>query len=161
MDYNATKGGVDTVDKMCSTYSISRITRRWPCAVFFSLMNIAGINAQVLYSFANQSNIKLQRRQFLKNLSLSLMNEHLKTRASLYNLPSDIQAFLKINYGLPNEQDRDKQPPSKRGTCRLCVQERKRTSASMKCDNCQTFTCKRHSKKQTVCFSCANESNSD
>ncbi|KAB0804673.1 hypothetical protein PPYR_01643, partial [Photinus pyralis] len=30
LDYNATKGGVDTVDKLCSTYNCARNTRRWP-----------------------------------------------------------------------------------------------------------------------------------
>ena len=48
MDYNMTKGGVHTVDQMCSNYSVARITKRWPMAIFYSLMNIAGINAQVL-----------------------------------------------------------------------------------------------------------------
>lgn len=30
MDYNATKGGVDTVDKMCETCNCARGTNRWP-----------------------------------------------------------------------------------------------------------------------------------
>lgn len=41
-NYNSTKGGVD---KMCATYTVSKITKRWPCVIFYSLMNIAGINA--------------------------------------------------------------------------------------------------------------------
>lgn len=48
VDYNATKCGVDIVDKMCATYSVSRITRRWPMIIFFACLNIAGINAQVI-----------------------------------------------------------------------------------------------------------------
>ncbi|XP_071053651.1 piggyBac transposable element-derived protein 4-like [Onthophagus taurus] len=49
LSYNQTKGAVDTVDKMCAAYSISRVTRRWPLALFFTLLNIAGINSQILY----------------------------------------------------------------------------------------------------------------
>ncbi|GBP75200.1 hypothetical protein EVAR_88806_1 [Eumeta japonica] len=30
MDYNRTKGGVDSVDKMCETYNVARGTNRWP-----------------------------------------------------------------------------------------------------------------------------------
>ena len=41
LDYNATKGGVDTVDQMCSSYSTSRITRRWPLALFYRHLDIA------------------------------------------------------------------------------------------------------------------------
>ena len=48
LDYNMTKGGVDTCDKMCALYSVSRVTRRWPLAVFYILMNIAGINSWVI-----------------------------------------------------------------------------------------------------------------
>lgn len=33
-DYNSTKGGVDTVEKMCATYTVSKITKRWPCVIF-------------------------------------------------------------------------------------------------------------------------------
>ncbi|XP_055928586.1 piggyBac transposable element-derived protein 4-like [Argiope bruennichi] len=45
LDYNMTKGGVDTCDKMCSAYSVSQITRRWPLVLFYIMMNIAGINS--------------------------------------------------------------------------------------------------------------------
>ena len=34
------------------------------------------------------------RRQFLKNLAMSLMKPHLQDRAQLQNLPSDIQFIL-------------------------------------------------------------------
>lgn len=32
--YNGTKGGVDTVDQLCSNYNCAIITRRWPMVVF-------------------------------------------------------------------------------------------------------------------------------
>ena len=44
-DYNRTKGGVDTFDQMCSTYSTSRKTKRWPKCVFYGMINTATINA--------------------------------------------------------------------------------------------------------------------
>jgi len=55
LDYNMTKGGVDTCDKMCASYSVSRVTRRWPLAVFYILMNIAGINSWVIYTINTPS----------------------------------------------------------------------------------------------------------
>lgn len=69
MDYNSTKGYVDTVDKMCATYTVSRIMKRWPCVNFYSLMNIVGINAQVLYAFSKPNDAPKRRIIFLKNLS--------------------------------------------------------------------------------------------
>ncbi|XP_060868067.1 uncharacterized protein LOC132943205 [Metopolophium dirhodum] len=89
MDYNCTKGGVDTVDKMCAAYSVSRITKRWPLVIFYSLMNIAGINAQVLFSYSKHNNAHKMRRLFLKTLAFDLMKEHLASRAQISSLPSD------------------------------------------------------------------------
>ncbi|XP_018566451.1 piggyBac transposable element-derived protein 4-like [Anoplophora glabripennis] len=93
LDYNATKGGVDTVDQMCASYSTSRITRRWPLALFFRHLDIAGINANIIFKFNNVEN-RDRRRQFLKNLALDLMKEHLKERAGILSLPKDVQVFL-------------------------------------------------------------------
>nr|QPD02190.1 PiggyBac2 [Dichotomius schiffleri] len=38
--YNTTKGGVDVVDEMCSTYSTARKTNRWPLTAFFHLLDV-------------------------------------------------------------------------------------------------------------------------
>jgi len=48
VDYNSTKGGVDTVDEICAVYSVSRITKRWPLVIFYSLMNIVGIGTVLI-----------------------------------------------------------------------------------------------------------------
>jgi len=43
MDYNATKGGVDSIDLMCSRIFFSRRTKKWPMIIFFRYLDIAGI----------------------------------------------------------------------------------------------------------------------
>ncbi|CAI6370912.1 unnamed protein product [Macrosiphum euphorbiae] len=78
--YNSTKGGVDTVDQMCGNYSVSRRTRRWPLSIFFQLLNIAGINANILYNNTQIEKKHKNRRSFLKSLSMNLMNNHLSER---------------------------------------------------------------------------------
>ncbi|XP_077301051.1 piggyBac transposable element-derived protein 4 [Arctopsyche grandis] len=164
LDYNDTKGGVGTVVKMCAAYSVSRITKRWPCVVFYALMNIAGINAQILYKFACPEKTPKHRRIFLKNLALSMMKEHLTFRSNIKYLPQDVSAFLKVNYGREVEPITEEENRSlrKRGVCRSCALEKKRTSASMKCCRCQSFTCKKHSAVEVVCSNCKNENiNSD
>lgn len=45
--YNETKRGVDTFDQMCSSMSSNRKTNRWPMAVFYSMLNIVGLLAEV------------------------------------------------------------------------------------------------------------------
>jgi Transposase IS4 len=160
MDYNYTKGGVDTVDKMCAAYSVSRITKRWPLVIFYTMMNIAGINAQVLYSYSKHNNTPKVRRLFLKTLAFDLMKEHLASRAQILCLPSDISSFLKMNYAVECTPDVYITPPPKRGTCFECGRK-KNAATSMKCTKCMRFVCKVHSKKVIICKQCSNNDNDE
>lgn len=56
LDYNATKGGVDTVDQKCANYTTKRKTRRWPLTIFFTFMDMTGVNAHVIYIANNLNN---------------------------------------------------------------------------------------------------------
>ena len=47
--YNMTKGVVDCADQMRETYSSKFATRRWPVALFCNLLDIAALNAYVLF----------------------------------------------------------------------------------------------------------------
>ena len=47
--FNKTKCGVDVTDQMARQYSVKAGTRRWPVAVFYNILDLAGINAFVLY----------------------------------------------------------------------------------------------------------------
>ncbi|KAJ4452040.1 hypothetical protein ANN_03555 [Periplaneta americana] len=62
--YNRTKCAVDVLDQLCSAYDLSRNSRRWPLTIFFDLLNIAGVNALVVYSANKQ---KILRKNFPKN----------------------------------------------------------------------------------------------
>lgn len=71
--YNMTKGRVDLVDQMSVPYNAGRTINRWHLALFYSLLNVAGINSYVIYSSNKNSNIK--RRLFLKQLGMSLVKK--------------------------------------------------------------------------------------
>ena len=43
--YNKTKCGVDVADQMAKQYLFKAGTRRWPVAVFYNILDLAGINA--------------------------------------------------------------------------------------------------------------------
>ncbi|XP_030750072.1 piggyBac transposable element-derived protein 4-like [Sitophilus oryzae] len=64
---NITKCGVDVVDEMSATYNVARQSRRWPLTVFFSLLNNAGINSQIIYR-ENNDGLQMTRRLSLKEL---------------------------------------------------------------------------------------------
>ena len=154
--YNSTKGGVDTVDQLCGNYSVSRRTRRWPLCVFFHLVNIAGVNGQILFNKTRKSVDEAQnRRQFLKNLAMSLIKPHLQDRAQLQNLQSDIQSILS-KYTPQSQVDTREPPPAKsRKRCRLCARAKNRMT-TMRCSSCNDFVCKDHAKTDVKCDTCAH-----
>jgi hypothetical protein len=45
---NKTKSGVDVVDRMITSYDVSRGIRRWTMVIFYGLLNVASINAFVI-----------------------------------------------------------------------------------------------------------------
>jgi hypothetical protein len=87
--YNLTKGGVDVVDRMCAAFSRARNTRRWPMGIFYSFLNVAEMNAFILF-FLNKLS-KMLRIIFLKELSLELFKEQLTIRATTSCLSREVQ----------------------------------------------------------------------
>ncbi|KAJ8886020.1 hypothetical protein PR048_012226 [Dryococelus australis] len=101
--YNQTKSGVDVVDKLCTTYNVARNCHRWPMAVYFAILNIGGINAQVVF-LGNGNELK-SRRNFLKNLSRELVEEHFNRRSVITRgIPSSLQQTLQ-KYTPPSEHE--------------------------------------------------------
>jgi hypothetical protein len=47
--YNKIKGAVYMLDQMGARYTVQRATRRWTMAVFYGMINIAAVNALVIY----------------------------------------------------------------------------------------------------------------
>ena len=69
--YNFTQGGVDTLDELSANYNVSRNSRRWPLTIFYSLLNTAGVNSQIIFKENNQL-AKLKRREYLRELGMQL-----------------------------------------------------------------------------------------
>ncbi|XP_019210866.1 piggyBac transposable element-derived protein 4-like [Oreochromis niloticus] len=84
LHYNRTKGGVDNLDKVVSTYSCRRKTCRWPVALFHNMVDVAAYNAFVLWReihpdwMAGKLN---KRRLFLERLGKALACPMIEARA--------------------------------------------------------------------------------
>ena len=101
--YNATKGGVDTADKMCATYNVARNIKQWPMVVFFAMPNVAGISSQVIYLENRLATIK--RRIFSKMLSKELVAGELTRRSvKTVGMPLQLQARLQ-KYRPPSREE--------------------------------------------------------
>ncbi|KAL3062048.1 hypothetical protein OYC64_010047 [Pagothenia borchgrevinki] len=77
--YNHSKVGVDVLDQMARQYSVKGGTRRWPVAVFYNVLDLAVINAWVLYRSCLSQNIP--RRDFMLQLAHELRAEWMASKA--------------------------------------------------------------------------------
>ena len=65
-----TKCGVDILDQMARRYSTRATARRWPVHVFYNILNLATINALIIYRCVTGG--KTSRHAFLHHLAEEL-----------------------------------------------------------------------------------------
>lgn len=76
--YNSTKFGVDILDQMSRLYTVKFGCRRWPMHVFFNVLDLAGINAWILYR--ETTGEEVTRRMFLFKLAEELSSVYVQSR---------------------------------------------------------------------------------
>ncbi|XP_071056574.1 piggyBac transposable element-derived protein 4-like [Onthophagus taurus] len=77
LDYNKTKSGVDTMDKLLRTYTVKRQTRRWPVTIFYNMIDVSALNAYIIWIHQNddwKAKKGYKRREFLKQLGKELVD---------------------------------------------------------------------------------------
>ena len=62
--YNNTKFGVDVTDQMARKYTVKAGSWRWPLQVFYNILDLAGINAWILYKELTWENF-FKKRLFI------------------------------------------------------------------------------------------------
>lgn len=129
--YNQTKYGVDILDSMAREYSVKPPSRRWPLHVFCNILDLAAINAWILYRKVTQSHIS--RREFLQELILELAAANQTRRSSGKTLPTECGES------------------AKRVTCRVCYTN-KTTTACCDCERPICGPCTAVTKK--FCVNC-------
>ena len=81
--YHGTKADVDTFDQLIGTYSSKRQTKRWPMVMWYSLLDVAALNALVVFSTQNSKcdvGKTHKQRLFLRNLAEELVIPHMRRR---------------------------------------------------------------------------------
>jgi len=81
--YNSTKGDVDNMDKMATSYSCRRKNNRWLMALFFNGLDIGALAAYVIWHLSHPplrgKKTRLQR-SFLVNLGKQLASDQIQVR---------------------------------------------------------------------------------
>lgn len=169
--YNATKGGVDTLDFKCSNYCANRKTRRWPLVIFYHLLAVTGSNAHILHKMY-QHNKATTRFDFTRAVAFGLIFNQLQKRLQIINLPTELKAIISETHKdatnfkrltekrLPPDGTARKETPTvserndkleRRLNCKLCPYQKKRR-AGYKCIKCDTPVCGECSRK--ICKDC-------
>lgn len=157
MFYNATKGGVDTFDQLCSKTSCNRMTNRWPLCFFFGIINLAYTNSYILYQIQHPHNTPMSRRDFGMKLAEQLCKPWSMKRLQMSTLPRELRFLIGSVYGVVAEYSPEEPAPGLPGgvrarkRCYLCCRSSNRKSRD-KCSRCHRFTCSQHYK--IFCTSC-------
>ena len=69
---------MDIADQMARQYMVKAGTRRWPVAVFYNILNLACINAYVLYK--KKIGGAILRRNFMFQLATELKEAHVQEK---------------------------------------------------------------------------------
>jgi hypothetical protein len=151
LDYNQSKCGVDVVDELCGTYSVSRVTKRWPLVIFYGLLNVGGINSYVIVkSNREQSGAMVgERRNELKELAKGLVMPLIHRRMYITNLPQAIKMKIQLILGLGENSEHNMPTCSKIGPkpcmsrCEVCNWKKDRKTKTS-CEICNKRICKEH-----------------
>lgn len=129
LDYNNTKGGVDTFDQMIHEYSSKRKTNRWPLAFFYNLMDTSALAAYNIWISTHKSwktQLADRRCYFLKSMSENLVAPLIARRSTnLVGIPMETKSAMEMFLpAIPTTDSSDMKMKSvssgSRRRCRLC-----------------------------------------
>lgn len=148
--YKQRRGSAAVAATLAASYTTAKRTSRWPLALFFHLLDISVINAQVLWMTNRTQSDIVFRRNFIRSLALELMNDHVKNN-SLDDRPSfELDPLLAIRGGpIKNVASSDALLRRHR-RCKLCPRNADRKTRSY-CVACNTPACKEHYKPLCIC----------
>ena len=156
--YNSTKGGVDTFDQLCGTYTSSQRTKRWPLCVFYGIINAATINAWIIHSenLERKANNRTEQQTFMANLALALIAPWAEKRLNTPQMPRAVKQT--ISYLLGNTLEVDYRPLNQetqrsRQRCSKCPRNKDRKT-NIFCKTCKIPICKTHGYQISFCEDC-------
>lgn len=154
--YNATKSGVDIVDKKIRAFSCKRKCNRWPVAVICNMVDVACINASFIFTHSGEFSSEMSHLDFLKQCGYQLTHACIQRRTTH---EKSLQREVRMAMELCGYTLTSRRPPSLDGflqkpkRCEFCPTSRDRKSKSF-CWKCLKVICVEHSCK--VCHNCAS-----
>lgn len=160
LHYNITKGGTDYFDQLCHSYSVSRVTSRWPMRFFFGMLDQAIVNARILHKckwMVHQQNQQksLTAKECLDKIVFSLIEPYLRERYAQQCLRSNIKkgiaGILNIDTAIPITHEPTYLEQKQR--CLLCTRQQDRKTRIL-CSSCERPMC--YSHRMYMCYDCGS-----
>ncbi|XP_018799787.1 PREDICTED: uncharacterized protein LOC108975620 [Bactrocera latifrons] len=138
------------MDQMLTGYSCKRSTNRWPLAIFYNMLDIAGLASFIIYDELNPAKQSDKRRSFIIELARQLVIPHMTKRATnplVWRFAHIRQAMNLFNIKAPEscpstsdatQQQSYAQVASKRSSCYQCAasSSKKRRKTRYNCSKC-------------------------
>ena len=139
------KSEVDVADKLSATYDVSRNSKRWPITIFYGVLDIAAINANII--FQENANKRSKRTEFFRNLGLSLVYTHLQLQGDQKNITVYIRQKISSQISVPLRTVAQNEP-GRYTRCVDCPHKQDRNTKYV-CAGCGKAICLHH-----AIFSC-------
>lgn len=135
--YKKKQSAVEVLDVLTHYYTTMQYSNSWALSLFFTLLNIAAVNTQVVWSHQNPS-MHLQRRTFIQGLALELVTDY-SNETEINDTESKLGPRAKRNYYInPDSINR-------RQRCSICIRTTKRDRKTRcHCCKCGAAICREH-----------------
>ncbi|GBM40470.1 PiggyBac transposable element-derived protein 4 [Araneus ventricosus] len=132
-DYNKHMGYVDLGDRMASTYTFTQRTRKWTKKLFFSLIDIAVLNAFLMFK-SNQTKSNFSLKEFRMNLITSLIG-NINSKVAEPSVTPKLKSNddTKFSHWAIDEK--------KRSRCTCCAKKDKQKITTIICKACNVALC--------------------
>lgn len=157
LHYNINKGGTDTYDKLCHSYSVRKRSNRWPARYFYGILDQAIVNARILLAckaVESGKNEKITAISCLESLYFYLVKPHLEQRLSILKLSKELKFGIR---SILKKSETSVRPITHvnlviKKRCSFCtrVQDKKTDKA---CGSCSRPICPNH--RFLICQDCA------
>ncbi|KAK6177150.1 hypothetical protein SNE40_015310 [Patella caerulea] len=149
VDYNKNMGGVDHLDQYRSYYNLGRAGKKWWKYLVFALLNIAVVNAYILWYSSRMPLPKNKRKWSLKTFKLRIVHQLADNFSSRKRKCSwegrEVQKVIERNIMPGHDLVRF---DGRKRACQWCLKEKKRTASdrcvvsSFECSHCRVNLCR-------------------
>ncbi|XP_053148503.1 uncharacterized protein LOC128343447 isoform X3 [Hemicordylus capensis] len=147
--YNKKISCVETCNRLISLYTTKRVGRHWPLVVFSNILDIACLNAYIIWISCHpdwNATSHRRRRLFLLQVGKEMVTPLLQSR-NIGSLPEPArEAACRVSGRGPGSR--------KRGRCYVCPRKKDR-KVQQKCPKCGLFVCSEH--MLFTCCECTNK----